>query len=347
MKRPIPDVPGRLCGCCEGLAKWTPSTIVNRPGLNALAYRAGTHATFLETMIARLTDHTLEIESGQVDEHGQPQKTRIRPPLRGLTTRDTADPAIALLDAWATVADVLTFYQERVANEGYLRTATERRSILELARLVGYTLRPGVAASAYLAFTLEEDAEVEIPAGTRAQSLPGPGQLPQSFETFQPLPARAEWNELKPRMTRPQQIPNSTGSTDTLHFTGVTTNLKPNDPLLFVFGTGANEQVLCRVQAVQPQPAENRTKVTLQQTLETQALAAFATDAGRVLDHTIASAPSGVTAKEIAATLTEIRTEVERDVAGVALLLRDEAMARWVGERPGEEPGHRVDRRPA
>ncbi len=34
----------------------------------------------------------------------------------------------------AALADVLTFYQERIANEGYLRTATERRSILELAR---------------------------------------------------------------------------------------------------------------------------------------------------------------------------------------------------------------------
>ena len=59
-----------------------------------------------------------------------------------LTTRDADDPAIALLDAWATVADVLTFYQERIANEGYLRTATERRSVLELARLIGYRSGP-------------------------------------------------------------------------------------------------------------------------------------------------------------------------------------------------------------
>ena len=49
-------------------------------------------------------------------------------PLRNLKTRDPNDFAIALLDAWATVADVLTFYHERIANEGYLRTATERRS---------------------------------------------------------------------------------------------------------------------------------------------------------------------------------------------------------------------------
>ena len=44
---------------------------------------------------------------------------------------------------------MLTFYQERIANEAYLRTATERVSLLELARLIDYELRPGVAASTY------------------------------------------------------------------------------------------------------------------------------------------------------------------------------------------------------
>ena len=52
------------------------------------------------------------------------------PALRALTTRDNSDPTIAVLDAFAVMGDVLTFYQERIANEGYLRTATERRSIL-------------------------------------------------------------------------------------------------------------------------------------------------------------------------------------------------------------------------
>jgi hypothetical protein len=95
--------------------------------------------------------------------------------LRGLTTRNANDPSIALLDGWATVGDILTFYQERIANEGYLRTATERRSVLELARLVGYKLRPGVSATAYLAYLLDEKATepVEIPVGARSQSIPG------------------------------------------------------------------------------------------------------------------------------------------------------------------------------
>jgi hypothetical protein len=93
-----------------------------------------------------------------------------------------------LLDAGATIADVLTFYQERFANEFYLRTATERRSILELGRLIGYELRPGVAASTYLVFTLEDSPgdpekatkQTTIEAGTKVQSIPAPGRSRKS-----------------------------------------------------------------------------------------------------------------------------------------------------------------------
>ena len=179
-----------ICGCCEGMEKVVPLSTANRPYLNALTYRVGTHPTFLETMVAGLTDHYLDIaqETGEIK--------RICP-LQDLTVRSLDDPSIAMLDAWATVADVLTFYQERIANEGYLRTATERRSILELARLVGYNLRPGVSASVFLAFNLENGYDLTIDPGMRVQSLPGPGELPQSFETGEPLEARAAWNSLQ------------------------------------------------------------------------------------------------------------------------------------------------------
>jgi hypothetical protein len=228
-----------LCGCCEGLEKLTPMTTANRPGLDALAYRVGTHATFLETLLARLSSSEY-------------------PALRGLTTRDPSDPAIALLDAWATVADVLTFYQERIANEGYLRTATERRSILELTRLVGYQLRPGVAASVYLAFTLEEGYEVEIPAGARAQSLPGPGELPQAFETSEPLLARTVWNLFTPRLDKPQMID---AATDIIYLKGTDTGLKPNDPLLIFDSFG--ERFTRRVLRTETETPADRTKVIL------------------------------------------------------------------------------------
>ena len=175
------------CGGCEEQEIVTPRTIINRPGLHTLVYRVGTHASFMETMKARLSSSHFSA-------------------LANLKARNSRDPSIALLDAWATVADVLTFYQERIANEGYLRTAKECRSVLELASLVYYTPGPGVSASVFLALTIEDGYNTEIPTGTRVESLPSSGGLPQPFETFEPLVARADLNTLKPRTTEPQRI---------------------------------------------------------------------------------------------------------------------------------------------
>ena len=41
------------CGCCEGTRKITPVSTANRPGLEFLNYRIGTHGAFFETMKAR------------------------------------------------------------------------------------------------------------------------------------------------------------------------------------------------------------------------------------------------------------------------------------------------------
>jgi predicted phage baseplate assembly protein len=223
------------CGCCEGISTETPLTVFNRAGLSAIAYRVGTHNQFKESLIARL--------SGLKD-----------PTLRGLTTRDDDDFTIALLDAWATVGDVLTFYQERIANEGYLRTATERRSVLELAQLINYQLRPGVAASTYLAFTLEDAPgalgqslgagttaqiapeklpPITIGSGTKVQSIPGPDEKPQTFETVEEIEARVTWNAIKPRLKQPQTI---STEMQTIFFSGTATNLKPGDRLLILDG---------------------------------------------------------------------------------------------------------------
>src|SRR5207247_10865849 len=140
-----------------------------------------------ETMMARLSK--LPLRLGDVDillSNPADQDTLIYP-LQGLTTRAANDPAIALLDAWATVADVLTFYQERIANEGYLRSATERRSVLELAREIGYELKPGVAAGTYLTFIMDAakgaPPRATIAAGSKVQSVPGQDEKPQIFET--------------------------------------------------------------------------------------------------------------------------------------------------------------------
>ena len=136
---------------------------------------------------------------------------RNEPGLRGLATQATSEPAVALLDAWAVVADIVGFYGERLANEGYLRTATERRSVRELARALGRELRPGVSARVGLVFTVE-DAEgaptsAQVPAGTPVQSIPGPDEVPQVFETADDLTAYASWNAAPALAWEPWTLP--------------------------------------------------------------------------------------------------------------------------------------------
>jgi len=102
----------------------------------------------------------------------------------------------------------------------------------ELARLVGYALRSGVAASVYFALrSTRAHAPVTIPKGAQANSVPAPGELMQTFETAEPLDARVEWNAIKPRLTRPQvvtKIEDVLGAG--LYLKGTATKLKPNDP---------------------------------------------------------------------------------------------------------------------
>lgn len=134
----------------------------NRAGLTQIAYRITDYTASRDWLISLLRD---SLRPG--NQQG---------PLFQLTTHDRDDAAIALIDAWSVLVDVLTFYQERIANEGYLRTATERRSVLELARMIGYELNPGVAASTYFAFTLEDAPgspdTAPIPKGTQVVSVP-------------------------------------------------------------------------------------------------------------------------------------------------------------------------------
>jgi predicted phage baseplate assembly protein len=206
------------CGCCDGLGPETPVRIENPPAQPAIAYRVGTHSRFKATMLAALS-------------------STQRPPLGSLNTREDDDFSIGLIDAWATVGDVLTFYQERIANEAFLRTATERGSVLELARLIGYELRPGVAASAYLAFDLETAAgaprQTVIPAGTQVQSVPGADEKPQIYETSEETITRPEWNAIRPRLLQPQKVGKQS---TTVTVAGVGLGIERGDMVLLALG---------------------------------------------------------------------------------------------------------------
>jgi hypothetical protein len=167
-----------LCGCCEAPADATPQLVHNRPALSAIAYRIGTFATFRQAMLEAIAHE---------------------PALARLTTREADDYAITLLELWSALGDVLTFYQERIANEAFLRTAVHRDSVLRLARLLDYHLRPGLAARARVAFTLDEGATVNIPPALKLMSVPGQDERPQFFETVERIVAEARLNAVRVR----------------------------------------------------------------------------------------------------------------------------------------------------
>ena len=238
------------CGCCAGIDAATPGALWNRPGLSAVAYRVGTYQTFRQSLHARLSDSRW-------------------PVLRGLRTRDDDDFTIALMDAWAMTGDILTLYQERIANESYLRTATERLSILEQSRLLGYQLGPGLAAATHLAFTLEESPglpqqaaqPITLAVGTKVQSIPGPDEQPQTFETVEAIEARPAWNALLVQQTQSQSL--SWNMTE-VWLAGTNVSLTVGEVLLIVVESGSGfEASIRRVTAVVSHPDRLSTQVRL------------------------------------------------------------------------------------
>ncbi len=213
----------------------------NPPGLAQIAYRCGTYGTFLEGMRQAVG--------------------RERHYLVDLNTRASDDPAMALLDAWAVAGDVLSFYAERIANEAYLGTALERRSVRALARLLDYELRPGKAAETWMAFTLEDAPgapdTVPIPEGVRINSIPGPGEQMVPFETVEAIEAHPWFNAMRPQTSRVQSI-GDVQAANSLLADGMLTDVRRGDWLLVVDGSN---RALKRVEAVAADTTARTTRI--------------------------------------------------------------------------------------
>ncbi|MBB3317513.1 hypothetical protein FHT77_003402 [Rhizobium sp. BK181] len=161
-----------FCGCGSDAAL-VPLDVFNRPGLSALSYRIGTFASFRLKMLEGLAKD---------------------PALSQLTSREPDDYAVSLIEMFSAMADVMTFYSERIANEYFLGTARERASVEQLVRLIGHELSPGLAATAMLAFDLEDGARVRIRKGLPVMSIPGQDEVPQTYETIEELVAHGDLN---------------------------------------------------------------------------------------------------------------------------------------------------------
>jgi hypothetical protein len=100
------------------------------------------------------------------------------------TDRSPADLGMLLVDLFAYMGDVILYYQDRLASEAFLETAVERRSVVQLLRLVGYELKSPVASTATLTLVFNPPAPntpttVTVPHGAQFATK---DHVPQTFE---------------------------------------------------------------------------------------------------------------------------------------------------------------------
>jgi hypothetical protein len=222
-----------VCPCGE---PEFPVEICNPPNLPAISYRAGDYLAFRHRLLQQLPDETA--------------LTSWRPGAEG-------DLAVQMVEWWAYIADILTFYTERAANEAYLGTAILPESVNHLVQLLGYRPRPALGSRATLAGLLTPKARlpVVLPAGLQIQSKPGPNLPPQIFEldaqtTMQApdlvsanvVPGSAASSSSSASATNGGALVSSDGSS--IWLAGTVTGIKPGDRFLLIAATALTKQTI-------------------------------------------------------------------------------------------------------
>jgi len=82
-------------------------------------------------------------------------------------SRDPADFGITLIELFSYMGDLLNYYIDRSANESFITTASQRDSVLQLAKLLGYNPTQATAASVTLTFQNSTASSITVPALTQ------------------------------------------------------------------------------------------------------------------------------------------------------------------------------------
>ncbi len=115
----------------------------------------------------------------------------------GWQERSEADFGVMMMEALCSLADDLSYLQDRIAAEAALDTATQRRSLVHHARLVDYEPRPATSARVLLQVNVSSD--ISVPPGV-AVSAQGPEGASLDFEIGEGLnneqthDLKAAWN---------------------------------------------------------------------------------------------------------------------------------------------------------
>ncbi len=114
--------------------------------------------------------------------------------------RSEADFGVMFMEALSAVADELSYLQDRVAAESALLTATQRRSLVSMARLVDYEPGPTLSASTIVQCQV---VGVTVPAGSLVSAV-SPNGVKVPFEIGNGLTDTTQytvstlWNSIQP-----------------------------------------------------------------------------------------------------------------------------------------------------
>jgi predicted phage baseplate assembly protein len=171
------------------------------------------------------------------------------------------DYQTAFVELWAYLADVLTFYQERIANEAFLGTATQRDSLLRIVGLIDYRPSPGAGATGVVAFTVAKGQSLTVPAGFRVGSRAQPGRPAAVFETVSSAVVTGD-NSLLPLSP---VSPLVSFAPNQVVLRGINTQLAVNDYLLAVENLGDPQSevpILLRITDIQADKVAGTTTVS-------------------------------------------------------------------------------------
>jgi uncharacterized phage protein gp47/JayE len=141
-----------------------------------------------------------------------------------------SDPGIALIELLSYGLDILSYYQDRGANEVYLTTATQKQSVIDLCALIGYRLKTAVPSTANVAFTIDpQPVDYKVPKGFQVSTQATPYETPIIFETDIDLiiPAGNKGNETDAQGNYLYQVAVTQGQTITGEIIGAS-NGQPN-----------------------------------------------------------------------------------------------------------------------
>lgn len=146
-----------------------PITAVNRPALPRIDYAADDHDSVSARLLQRLPDALPGWNARFLEEGG--------------------DYAVVLARLAAQMCAILDGYADHRANEGFLRTATLPRSLMDLSAMIDYAPGAGSSAATLQAFLVKPDQTGVLPSGFQISAPPLPGTSDVSPRIFQTLNA--------------------------------------------------------------------------------------------------------------------------------------------------------------